>query len=160
MRRALVVALGLAVSMVGFAAPAAAEEGDQTFIVLLTGVGEEETARVIAFGPITGVGTFEEDPDENLVHFHFDDGSVTLFAPSDEESEEFDEESCSGSFTFSGHWEIIGGTGAYEDATGSGTFEGKGDFFGVPGACEEEAGFFFLIVDAEGTVDVSGAAAA
>lgn len=128
----------------------------------MSGEGPPDTSKVIAAGPIRGVGTFEETSDPDLVRFVFPDGSVILNAPSTEESEDFNERTCSGSFTFSGPFEIVEGTGAYEDATGSGTFEGRGRFIGrpTPDGCSEEDGFFFLIVRVRGTVDLSGEAAA
>jgi hypothetical protein len=161
--RALVVVLGLAVGMVGLAGPAAADDGgNQRFWVFLSESDGEETNFVVAVGPITGVGTFEEDEDPNLVHFHFPQGSVTLFVPTEEESEDFNELTCSGSFSFSGPWEIVSGTGAYRNASGSGRFSGTGHFFGDPTNCDEEAegGIFFLNVFAHGNVSLGGRAAA
>jgi hypothetical protein len=133
--------------------------------VLFSGSNGNETGRVIASGPIRGVGTFEETEDEDVVRFVFRNGTITLDAPSEEEDEQFDERTCSGSFTFSGSWEIIEGTGAYEGASGSGTFEGRGRFFGerAPGGgCseDEDAGFFFLRVEVRGNVTLGRQAAA
>lgn len=166
-KKAFVVMVGVAfgmVGMVGFAGPASAEAGNQRFIVIVSGSGGDETGRVIAVGPITGVGTFEETSDPDVVRFVFDEGTITLNAPNDEESDEFDERSCSGSFTFSGRWEIIEATGAYEGATGSGEFEGQGRFVGereLEGCSEnEDAGFFFVVVHVTGDVSLDDQAAA
>jgi hypothetical protein len=156
-KKVLAVVLGLGLGLFGLAGSASAQTGtNQRFIVLFSG-SESSTGRVIASGPIKGVGTFEETDDEDVVRFVFRDGSVTLDAPTEEEDDEFNERTCSGSFTFSGPWEIIEGTGAYEGASGSGTFEGRGKFFGerAPGGgCseDEDAGFTFLRVEVRGHV--------
>lgn len=165
MKKAFAVVLGIAFGIFGLAGTASAQAGgNQRFIVFGSGSGGDESATVIAFGPITGVGTFEETADPDVVRFVFDEGSITLAVPSDEESEEFDERTCSGSFTFSGSFEIIGGTGAYEGATGSGRFQGQGRFFGertLEGCSEDEdAGFFFFLVNATGNVTLDDQAAA
>ena len=166
MRKALAAIMGVALGVVGFAGTASAQaRTNQRFIVLFSGSNGNETSRVIASGPIRGVGTFEETTDEDVVRFVFPNGSITLNAPAEEEDEQFNERTCSGSFSFSGPWEIIEGTGAYQGASGSGTFEGRGKFFGerAPGGgCseDEEAGSFFLRVEVRGNVTVGGRSAA
>ena len=89
---------------------------------------------------------------------------MTLDAPTGEETEEFDERTCTGSFTFTGPFTITGGTGAFQGATGSGQFRGQGRFIGqrTPTGCseDEDAGFFFLYVTATGTASVPAGAAA
>ena len=165
MKKAFAVVLAVAFGLFGSAGTAGAQtSGDQRFIVYGSGSGGDESSIVVAVGPITGVGTFEETSDPDVVRFVFDEGSITLHVPNDEESEEFDERTCIGSFTFSGPFEIIAGTGAYEDATGSGRFEGEGRFFGEPtldGCSEDEdSGFFFFIVRADGEVSLEGDQAA
>ncbi len=165
MKKALVVLLGITFGLVGSTATASAQTGgEQRFIVITSGSGGQETTKVIAVGPITGVGTFEETEDEDVVVFVFDEGTITLDAPSEEESDEFDEFSCTGSFAFSGPFEIVGGTGAFENASGSGTFEGEGRFIGereADGCSEDEdAGFFFLRVEVRGNVTLGRQAAA
>ncbi len=166
MRKVLAAVMGVGLGLLGFAGSASAQTGtNQRFIVLGSGSDGNETSRVIASGPIRGVGTFEETADEDVVRFNFRNGSITLNVPSEEEDEQFNERTCSGSFTFSGTWEIIEGTGAYEGASGSGRFEGRGSFFGerAPGGgCseDEEAGYFFFRVEARGNVTLPGRAAA
>jgi hypothetical protein len=83
--------------------------------VIISGQGEGAPgiSQVVAAGPIRGVGTVEfDETNEDIVRFVFPDGSITLDAPEDEGSgsEEFNERTCSGSFTFSGPFEIIDGT--------------------------------------------------
>jgi hypothetical protein len=164
MKKAFAAVLGVAFGLFGLAGTASAQGGNQRFIVFGSGSGAEESAIVIAVGPITGVGTFEETEDPDVVRFVFDEGSITLHVPNDEESEEFDERTCSGSFTFGGPFEIIGGTEAYAEASGSGRFQGQGRFFGertLEGCSEdEEAGFFFFVVNATGNVSLDDQAAA
>lgn len=166
MKKALAAMLGVALGVLGTATGASAQaRTNQRFIVLFSGSAGNETTRVIASGPIRGVGTFEDTADEDVVRFVFRNGSITLDAPSEEEDERFDERTCSGSFRFSGPWRIIEGTGAYAGASGSGTFEGQGKFFGerVPGGgCseDEDAGFFFVRVEVRGNVTLARQGAA
>ncbi len=151
--------------VLGGAGPASAQSsGEQRFIVILSSFNGRETSRVIAVGPITGIGTFEETEDEDVVRFVFPQGTLTLDAPTTDESEDFNEETCSGTFRFSGPWEIADATGAFEGATGSGTFRGQGRFVGqrTDTGCseDEDAGFFFLSVTVRGNVTLADDAAA
>ena len=157
-----VVALMVAmVGVLGMSGPALAAPESQRFVLVI--VGEDDPGRVIAVGPITGVGTFEEI-DETTVAFVFPEGRLVLDVPNDEEDENFNERTCSGSFRFSGNFTVLSeeSSGAFEGATGSGTFRGSGRFFGVPTAegCSEEEGFFTLVVRAQGQIDLAGDAAA
>jgi hypothetical protein len=164
-KKLLAAVLGLGLGLFGLVGSASAQtRTNQRFVVLFSGT-ESAPGRVVATGPIRGVGTFEETDDENVVRFVFRNGSVTLAAPTENEDDEFNERTCSGSFTFSGPWEIIEATGAYEGASGSGTFEGRGRFFGerAPGGgCSEgeEGGFTLLRVDVRGNVTLGTQAAA
>ena len=163
-RLALVV--GIVAGVMLSAVPVSAQSGNQRFTVIISGQGEGAPgiSQVVASGPIRGVGTLEfSKSDEDVVIFVFPDGSITLDAPTTEETEDFNERTCSGSFTFSGTFDIIEGTGAYEGATGEGTFAGKGRFIGQrnpDGSCSEEDGFFFVVVKVKGTVSVPDQAAA
>ena len=165
MKRSLAVLFAAALAVLGLASPAAGQtQGSQRFIVFGSGSGDDVTFRVFAVGPITGVGTFEETDDPDVVLFRFPQGTVTLDSPTGEESEEFDERTCTGSFTFSGPFTITGGTGAFQGATGSGHVQGQGRFIGerTPTGCseDEDAGFFFLYATATGTATVPAGAAA
>ncbi len=165
MKRLLALLAGAVFVVMGLASPAAAQtQGNQRFIVFGSGSGGNETFRVVAIGPITGVGTFEETDDPDVVRFRFPQGTVTLDAPTGEETEEFDERTCTGSFTFTGPVTIIGATGAFQGATGSGQVRGQGRFIGerTETGCseDEDAGFFFLYADVRGNVTLPGQAAA
>lgn len=159
-RKKVVAVLVAVMALAGLSGTAAADtSGAQRFLLVI--VGEDDPGRVIAFGPITSVGTFQEIDEENVA-FVFPEGTIFLHVPNEEESENFNERTCSGSFSFSGPWTITSGTGDFEDATGSGTFSGRGRFIGVrtDEGCSEEEGFFSLIVRAQGEVDLGGQAAA
>ncbi len=165
MKRLLAVLLGTAFLLMGLASPAAAQtQGSQRFIVFGGGTGEDVNFTVVAIGPITGFGTFEETEDPDVIRFVFPQGTVTLDSPTTDETEEFDERTCTGRFTFTGPFTIVGGTGAFQGASGSGSVQGQGWFIGERTATgcseDEDAGFFFLYATATGTATLPGQAAA
>ncbi len=165
MKRLLAVLLGAAFVFMGLASPAAAQtQSNQRFIVFGGGSGADVPFTVIAIGPITGVGTFEETEDPDIIRFRFPQGTVTLDSPTGDETEEFDERTCVGSFTFMGPFTVVGGTGAFQGVTGSGSVQGQGRFVGERTATgcseDEDAGFFFLLATATGSVTLPSQAAA
>ena len=113
---------------VAVATPAQAQgQSDQRFTLII--LGEERTGIAVGRGPITGVGTFkgnQEDPDVGLLSFP--SGTLTIRGFFTEESTDFDERSCVGTFVTSGTWVVEEGTGAYEGATGGGRIEGRVKF--------------------------------
>ena len=165
MKRLMAVLLGAALVVLGLAGPAAAQtSGSQRFIVVGGGSGDELNFRVIAIGPITAVGTFEETDDEDVIRFRFPQGTITLDSPTEDETEDFNELACTGSFTFTGPFTIVGGTGAFQGVTGSGQVRGQGWFVGERTATgcseDEDAGSFFLFATATGNVTLPASAAA
>lgn len=165
MRRLAAVLFSAAFLVTGLAGPATAQTtGNQRFIVIISASGDRESSRVIAIGPITAVGTFQENEDPDLVEFLFPQGTITLFAPAEDESEDFNERACVGSFTFSGPVTIVGATGAFRGATGSGRVDGRGTFVAdrTPDGCseEEEGGSFFLYASVTANVTLPAQAAA
>ena len=165
MKKMAAVVLSAAFVVLGLAAPAAAQtSGNQRFIVFGSGSGDQVSFRVVAVGPLTAVGTFEELEDPDFVRFRFPQGTITLFSPVGDETEEFDERSCTGSFTFTGPVTISGATGAFAGAQGTGTVRGRGYFVGertADGCSEDEdSGFFFLFADVNANVTLAGQAAA
>ena len=165
MKRLMAVLLAAAFGVVGWAGPAAAQTtGSQRFIVVGGGTDDQLNFRVIAIGPITAVGTFEETEDEDVIRFRFPQGTITLDSPTEDESGDFDERTCFGSFTFTGPFTIIGATGVYQGVTGSGQVRGQGWFVGERTATgcseDEDAGSFFVYATATGNVTVPARAAA
>ena len=165
MKRLAAVVLATAFVVMGLASPAAAQTaGNQRLFFFGSGSGDRADLTVVAVGPITGFGTFEETDDDDVVRFRFPQGTITLFSPTGDETENFDERSCTGSFTFTGPVTIIGATGAFTGARGTGTVRGQGYFVGERTATgcseDEDSGFFFLYADVTANVTLAGQAAA
>jgi hypothetical protein len=165
MKRLAAVVMSTAFVVMGLASPAAAQTaGNQRFIVYGSGSGNQASFSVVAIGPITGFGTFEETEDPDVVRFRFPQGTITLFSPTGDETEDFDERTCTGSFTFTGPVTIVGATGAFTGTTGTGTVRGQGYFVGERTATgcseDEDSGFFFLYADVRANVTRAGQAAA
>ncbi len=145
------MALGLSLALgalLGLSAPAGAVTGSQRFFIF----GQDEGGTVVATGPISGVGTDIERPDETGT-FVFPQGTVNIDHPQTGGLEDFNEVTCIGRFTFSGTYDITSGSGAYAQANGEGTYTGRGIFIGRRTAqgCAEEGGTVYFFVDAEGT---------
>lgn len=165
MKKLAAVIFSTAFVVAGLAGPAAAQTaGNQRFIVFGSGSGDQESFNVVAVGPITGFGTFEELEDPDFVRFRFPQGTITLFSPTADETGSFDERSCTGSFTFTGPITITEATGAFTGAQGTGTVQGQGYFVGERTAAgcseDEDTGFFFLYADVTANVTLAGQAAA
>ena len=162
MKRLAAVVLTTAFVVMGLSSPAAAHTADnQRFIVYGSSSGDQANFRVVAIGPITGMGTYEETEDPDFVRFRFPQGTITFFAPTEEETATFDERSCTGSSTFTGPITIVGATGAFTGMTGTGTVGGRAFFVGEHTAtgCSED-GTVFLYADVRANVTRAGQAAA
>lgn len=126
MKRAVAMALGLGVAVLGLAAPASAETANQRFHLVFR--GDEST--VVAAGPIRGVGAVvdQEGGSESSfpVAFVFPDGTVFLTVTTVEESFDFNPVACVVRVSLVEDFEITGGTDRYGGATGSGRFTGRG----------------------------------
>ncbi|MGH9224590.1 MAG: hypothetical protein ACRD2W_12625 [Acidimicrobiales bacterium] len=148
--------IGLAVlglALVGLAAPAGAQTGNQSF--LIHGEGDDP-ATVVATGPTSGVGLdFESEATETAV-FEFDGGGFAVDHPSDSDDFDFDPRTCIGTDRFTGTYSLSGGSGAYAGVSGTGTYRGRAIFVAkrLPdGSCSEEEApvLNFFIVRAHGT---------
>ena len=99
--------------------------------------------------PTTFSGTLTFDfPDGDAVAAY--NGSITSF--------EFDERSCTGTFTTAGIFTITSGTGAYTGMTGGGTYSERGRFRNARDgdACSSQQVFRLLMTDASGAVQLPG----
>lgn len=138
---------------------ASAQTNGQRFTV--TGSGQLQDLRVVAAGTINAVGTDlplgdEEDPQTGTVtlqdKFVFPKGS--LFVTSVGKIQfTFNPRTCVRSNTFSGTYEITGGTGAYEGITGTGSFSGRLLFIERGrGGCSDEGGHGVLVINYTGSI--------
>ena len=166
LRRIGVGGAGLWLSLLFLAGPAHAATGTQRFTIVFTGNPRAGVlGRVVATGPVTGVGTdatIAQDPhpdgsetDTDLLTFP--GGTITIRDTDPADAFHFNERTCTATIsTTAGTYTIVGGTGAYAGATGSGTFSAKGIvlFDRVPGGCSEEPRLFFAVVQLAGPISV------
>ncbi len=162
-KRIMLTALGAAMPLLFMAGPseAATASRPQRFVVILTpdsGIG-----RVIATGPITGVGTVSngDAPDGQPFNstFSLPGGDVFLTVTPTSNTFNPDPRSCVASATGTDAFRITGGTGAFRGAIGSGNDTGRGTFVfarNPDGTCNLDAppvaGVF--IVQGSGTASV------
>ena len=149
MRRLLVGAAVSAATVLGFSSAAWAATGPQSFFIF----GQDDTATVVASGPISGIGQDVEDPNGQTGTFQFPNGSVTADHPATSDDSSFNPVTCIGTDNFAGTYSLRSGTGAYSGTTGSGTYSGRAIFIGQRTAqgCSDEAGTSFFFVRASGT---------
>lgn len=154
----LVVACAVQIS----AASAASDDAHttrQNFSV--TGNGQLDSLRVVASGAINDTGTDiprgdQEDPENGHLTLHdefvFPDGSlfVTATGPI---TFGFNPRSCIRLNTFTGSYEITGGTGAYDGVTGSGSYKGRLVFNErAAQGCSDNGGHGHLSITYNGTL--------
>jgi len=107
--------------------PAWSEQRAERF-VLKTNDPTASTGRVIAAGPITGVGTFVlegQGPEPFAGKFILPGGTVFVMVAPDPSSTNFDPRTCLLRLTTSGTITITGGTGAFSGASGGGRSAGR-----------------------------------
>ncbi len=125
MKKAVAMALGTVICVLGVTPTASAETGNQRFKLVFRG----EQSTVVASGPITGAGTVVDQEGGNEtsfpVAFVFPDGTVFLTVTTVDESFDFDTTTCIGRLNLVEHFEITGGTDRYRGASGTGTFVGR-----------------------------------
>jgi hypothetical protein len=152
MKRLIGVAAVAAMALMGSAGPAAAATtGRQTFSI----VSQDDKATVTASGPISGTGK-DVVVNDTTDKFVFSKGNVTVVHTPGSSHESFNPQSCTGTFTERGTFQITGGTGKYKGATGSGTYDARGTFVGTqtPDGCSDAGSTFVAFVNAKGTATV------
>ena len=105
----------------------------QHFILL--SANPRDPGKVIASGPVTGVGseTDTDGPDGDvLATFTFDTGIVSVDISGVRQSN-FDPKTCIAKPSESGTFTITGGSGLYSGVTGGGTYSGHGIIVGRRG---------------------------
>jgi hypothetical protein len=164
-----VICVLVAAVLLGFQSPAGAEDENQRFVIVRSGTSQDQKVKLVAAGPITGVGEVVEVPEqpddpENVFRdeFVFPQGTLSLVFTRTTETFEFDPHTCVGSVESTSTFEVIGGTGAFADATGSGTSTRRGRFVTrrTPAGCSEDEGRLVVVARLTGTVAVPHQAAA
>ena len=118
MKRLMVAVLGLAVTLIAGAGPAAAATtGSQTFFIVQQG----QNSTLTAFGPVSGSGR-DVVLSDTQDRFVFDGGSVLVSHHPTASHDTFSPSTCIGRFTERGTYQLTGGTGKYAGASGGGTY--------------------------------------
>ena len=166
MKKAALFLLVAVIGLIGVPGPAWSQPGSQTFIGTTTDP-TFTTGRVIAAGPISGVGTFvvPDSPGPAPGQFTFSGGTVSVTILPNAPVVTLNEQACLVRVRTSGTFQVTGGTGAYTGATGAGTFMGGAIILlarDPAGGCQTEAPpiFSFGFVTNTGTVTVPDASAA
>lgn len=146
------------IALVGFTTPASAETGRQVITVVVREFGNEAVCRVVAAGPITGVGTcqVEDLGDQRIVHVFLPRGEFDFTPTTMSVSDNFNEQACVDRFTSVATFELTGRSGDYASATGSGTDNLTAVFWARRTAqgCSEEASGGIIVARLAGTVTV------
>ncbi len=122
---AVAIALALLVGLPGVASAEAS--GQQSFVLVFTADPTQTPGKVIARGPITGVGSVRvtERSDAGLSSiYEFAAGTLSVTATPIGGSFEPDFRSCTARGTSVSHVEVTGGTGDFARATGNGLATG------------------------------------
>jgi hypothetical protein len=119
---------------VGGVAPYAAADnnshsGTQHFLLLETGVSANPPQALIATGPIHAAGK-DVVLSDTLDRFVFPKGNVRIKHTPQSSNDTFDPVTCLGTFTESGTYQLVSGTGAYDHVRGHGTYTVQASFVG------------------------------
>ncbi|MGI8776256.1 MAG: hypothetical protein ACR2LJ_02460 [Acidimicrobiales bacterium] len=165
MRKIIGVLMGAAM-LVGVAGPASAATNNQQFEIVVRFNGNDTAScRVIATGPIQGVGTCTTtDVSNNVtdVHLILPGGTVDLRARQFGGTDSFNQQACVDTFTFKENFRVTGGTGAFAGVTGSGVDIGRGVFTAARTAhgCDPNQGRGSVLVTVTGHISLRGGSAA
>jgi hypothetical protein len=150
--------VGATLAFVGMAgAASAATTGTQRFTFIANFSGDQTTCRVIATGPITGVGTCDpEDVTDNVtvIHVTLPNGAFDVTVTTLSETDNLNQQACVDRFTNSESFVVSGVSGAYANATGNGTDTLRGVFTAdrTPNGCDENSGSGFIVAQGTGPV--------
>lgn len=119
--------LAVAAAALATAATVAAAPATEHITLSSTTVnGVDKNMRVVASGPIRGVGTFTgsdlQDPSRDLITFHFRRGTITISGKERSTTMTPNLRSCTASGVGRGTFTVTGGTGVYAGAGGQGTY--------------------------------------
>jgi hypothetical protein len=123
-RRHIVIGAVSAVLLaVGGAAPAASahsmHSGTEHILALQSNVNGPQV--VIANGPIHARG-YDVSISNHRDRFVFPKGSLSIWHTPTTSHSSFDPKTCLGTFSETGVFKVVGGSGRYDDATGHGTY--------------------------------------
>jgi hypothetical protein len=153
-RHIILGALSAIALTIGGVAPFAAagngtHSGTQHFLLLQTGPDSGGPQALIANGPIHAAGK-DVVLSNTLDRFVFPKGNVRVRHTPQSSHDSFDPVTCLGSFTETGVYKLVGGTGAYDDVSGHGTYTVRALFVGC--SQTKPPTVFTLQIRAEGPI--------
>jgi hypothetical protein len=125
-RQVILGALSAIALTIGGVAPFATADngthsGIQHFLLLQTSPDANGPQAVIATGPIHAAGK-DVVLSDTLDRFVFPKGTVRIKHTPQASHDTFDPVTCFGTFTETGTYRVVGGSGAYDDVSGHGTY--------------------------------------
>jgi hypothetical protein len=122
-RHIIIGAVSAALLAIGGAAPAASasttHSGIEHILILESGVNGPQV--IIANGPIHAQGR-DIAVSNNRDRFVFPKGNLAVWHQAKTSHQSFDPKTCLGTFSETGVFKVVGGSGRYDDATGHGTY--------------------------------------
>lgn len=148
------VALIIILSAMGLANPSASAQprdtGNQTFRIEFEGGGSGE---LTASGVVTADGRAIPYGLHDAT-FTLPGGTIAITHDETRTSDSFDPTTCIESFTETGTFQIIGGTGRYEATTGGGTSSNSGQdhLRATKNGCSEDGSSFSAVIELQGHI--------
>lgn len=170
MKRWAIAGALVMVTIIGLTPSAGATAPERQTIIVTCDFAAGDECNFVAAGPVTGAGFDVPTGEDRQVgrSFHsverfvltsgsFAGQELLLRLNGVNKQEEFDPTTCTGSFSGTGNWKVVGGTGALADAKGHGTFNFEGGFQAVPadGECLDEGATGSLVAQYEGLLTLA-----
>jgi hypothetical protein len=147
-----VAAAGGALGVHAAGASGNSSTAQEHFVLVQTDPAEDAPQTVYAVGPVSGVAV-DNVLSDTRDEFAFPDGTITIDHTARHHKENFDTTTCEGTFSESGTYTVVSGTGAYESVRGHGTYTVNA---AAKGSCDENTppSSLVVIIEADGPLSL------